>query len=359
LESATVVELGKSELIDRRRIDKGVVNMLKVNMGLRGEEKLLVVTDSPTIEEWRTKSSEKLTDAVRRSVLAKMVSEIAAEKFPESSVEFFAYPSVGKHGTYPGIEVEKRMKVANVVVAITTYSLTHTDAREHATRAGARLASMPMFLPEMFYPGGPMAADYKKIANETKKIADLITQANEANVKSRAGTDFTFSLKGRNGMSDAGIFTEKGAWGNLPSGEAYCAPMEGTGNGKVVVQKGWYPDLKENMIITFKNGKVIEIDGGEEVGNRFRELVSFGKEEEPYLSRRNLAELGVGTNPNAKRPDNVLEAEKIRGTVHVAIGDNSHMGGAVKTDIHEDFIIPLATLTLDNKLVMRNGKLII
>ena len=346
-------------MIERRKIEKGVVRMLKVNMELKGEEKLLVVTDSPTIEEWTTKNSEKLTDAVRRAVLAKMVSEIAAQKFPETSVEFFAYPSVGKHGTYPGMEAEERMKAANVVVAITTCSLSHTDAREHATQAGARVASMPMFLPEMFYRGGPMATDYEKIAIETKKIADVISQTNEANIKSKAGTDFTFSLKGRKGMSDAGIFTEKGTWGNLPSGEAYCAPVEGTANGKVVVQKGWYPDLRENMVITFKNGKVVEVDGGGEVGKRFRELLAFGKEEQPYLSRRNYAELGIGTNPNAKRPDNVLEAEKIRGTVHVAIGDNSHMGGAVRTDIHEDFVIPSATLTFDNRVVMRNGKLLI
>jgi aminopeptidase len=346
-------------LIDKKRIEKGAVNMLKVNMGLKAGERLLVVTDTPTINEWKTLNSEKLTDAVRRSVLAKVVSEIAAQAFSESSVEFFAYPSVGKHGTYPGTGVEERMKAANVVVAMTTYSLTHTDAREHATQAGARVASMPKFLQEMFYFGGPMAADYRKIARETAKIADLITQANEATIKSRAGTDFTFSLKGRNGMSDSGIFTEKGAWGNLPSGEAYCAPVEGTGNGRVVVQKGWYADLKENMIMTFKNGKVTSIDGGGKVGDNFRELLLFGKQEEPYLSRRNHAELGVGTNPNAKRPDNVLEAEKIRGTVHVAIGDNSHMGGAVKSDSHEDFIIPLATLSLDNRVVMRSGKLVI
>jgi leucyl aminopeptidase (aminopeptidase T) len=353
------MSLGGDDLIDKRKIEKGTVNMLKINLGLKAREKLLVVTDAPTIEEWKSHSSEKLADAVRRSVLAREVSEIAAQAFPQSSVEFFAYPSIGKHGTYPGNEVEERMKAADVVVAMTTYSLTHTDAREHATQAGARLASMPMFLAEMFYPGGAMAADYRKIAGETKRIADLITQANEATIKSRAGTDFTFSVEGRKGMSDSGIFTEKGAWGNLPSGEAYCAPLEGTGNGKVVVQKGWYPDLKENMIISFKDGKVTSIEGGGQVGDRFRELLAFGKEEEPYLSRRNHAELGVGTNPNAKRPDNVLEAEKIRGTVHVAIGDNSHMGGSVKADLHQDFIIPLPTFSLDNQVVMRNGRLVI
>jgi len=346
-------------LIDGRKIEKGVVNMLKMNMGLKAREKLLVVTDTRTIDEWKTQNSEKLADAVRRSVLAKMVSEIAIQAFPESSVDFLAYSSVGKNGTYPGTEVEERMKTANVVVAITTYSLTHTDAREHATQAGARVASMPRFLPEMFYPGGPMAADYRKIAHETTNMAGLITLANEATIKSRAGTDLTFSLKGRNGMSDSGIFTEKGTWGNLPSGEAYCSPVEGTTNGRVVVQKGWCPELKENMIMTFRKGKVTSIDGGGQVGNRLRELLSFGKEEEPYLSRRNHAELGVGTNPNAKRPDITLEAEKIRGTVHIGIGDNSHMGGAVKADVHEDFIVPLATLSLDNRIVMRRGRLVI
>jgi leucyl aminopeptidase (aminopeptidase T) len=35
------------------------------------------------------------------------------------------------------------------------------------------------------------------------------------------------------------------------------------------------------------------------------------------------------------------------------------MGGAVKADSHEDFIIPLATLSLDNRAVMRSGKLVI
>jgi leucyl aminopeptidase (aminopeptidase T) len=346
-------------MIEKDKIADGVVNMLKVNMGLKKGEKLLVVTDIPTAEEWKTKESAKLTEALDRALLAKAVSEIALEKFPDCKVEFFVYPSVGKHGTYPGKEVEEKMKAADVVIAITTYSLTHTDARVNACKAGARIASMPMFLAEMFYPGGPMAADYREIEKETKKIADLITKANEARVTSPGGTNITFSLKGRKGGVDAGIFTEKGAWGNLPSGEAYCAPVEGTANGKVVVEPNWFPDLKEKMTLVFKDGYVTEIIGGGKVGDEYRSLLDFTKKEEPYISRRNLAELGVGTNPNAKRPDNVLESEKIKGTVHLAIGDNSHMGGKVTSDLHQDFIIPKATLIFDEKTIMKNGKLVV
>ena len=346
-------------MIEKEKLVNGVVNMLKVNMGLKKGEKVVVVTDFPTAEEWKTKDSAKLTEAVERSLLAKAVSEIAQGKFPDCKVEFFAYPSIGKHGTYPGKEVEEKMKAANVAIAITTYSLTHTDARENACKAGARVASMPMFVADMLYPGGPMAADYSEIDKETRKIAKLITKANEAKVSSPGGTNVTFSLKGRKGMVDAGIFVEKGAWGNLPSGEAYCAPVEGTAEGKLVVEPNWYPELKENMTLIFKNGYVTDIIGGGKIGDEYKGLLDFKKKEDPYISRRNLAELGVGTNPNAKRPDNILESEKIKGTVHVAIGDNSHMGGKVSSDLHQDFIIPKPTLMLDGKVVMKDGKLLV
>jgi len=346
-------------VIEKEKIVNGVINMLKVNMGLKKGEKVVVVTDFPTAEEWKTKNSVKLAEAVERSLLAKTVSEITKEKFPECKVEFFAYPSIGKHGTYPGKEVEEKMKAANVAIGITTYSLTHTDARVNACKSGARVASMPMFVAEMFYPGGPMAADYREIDKETKKIAALITKANEAKVTSPGGTNITFSLKGRKGMVDAGIFVDEGAWGNLPSGEAYCAPVEGTAEGKLVVEPNWYPDLKEKMTLIFKKGYVTEIIGGGKIGDEYRGLLVFDKDEDPYVSRRNLAELGIGTNPNAKRPDNILESEKIKGTVHLAIGDNSHMGGKVSSDLHQDFIIPRPILMLDGKAVMKEGKLLV
>jgi len=344
-------------MIDKKKIMKGVVNMLNVNMALKDGEKLLVVTDVPTLDEWKNQGICKVEEITRRAILAKTVTEIAAEEFHGSSVEFVAYASLSMDGVNVGREMEESMKGANVVLAITTYSLSHTDARENANKAGTRIASMPLFLPEMFYAKGPMSADYRKIKKESRKIADLITESNEARIKSRAGTDLSLSLQGRKGQMDVGILTEKGTWGNLPAGEAYCTPLEGTTEGKAVVPKGWFTDLDESMVLTFKHGEVASIEGGGKVGEKFSKLLSLGNSNEPYRSRRNVAELGIGTNPYAKRPDNVLEAEKIRGTVHVAIGDNFHMGGAVKADMHEDFVIPSPTLMLDNKLVMKNGKM--
>jgi len=346
-------------MIDKEKIKQGVVNMFQVNMGLKAGEKVLVVTDVPTMDDWRKKTSEQLTDIVQRTVLAKTVSEIASENFPENPVEFYLYPLVGRHAAEPPFDAAEKFKTADVLIAITSYSLTHTNARENATKAGVRVATMPGFLADMFNPEGPMTADYTKIGEETKKFAKLITNAKECAIKTISGTDIKFSLRARIGIVDDGIFTEKGAFGNLPSGEAFVPPLEGTAKGRVVVEKGWYPGLTENMTLTFKKGEVIEIEDGGKIGDEFLELLKPRVKEEPYKSRRNLAELGIGTNPNAKRPDNVLEAEKIRGTVHLAVGDNSHMGGRVAADLHQDFVIPNPYLYINGKLVIKNGRVIL
>lgn len=338
---------------DIERITPGVQMMLEVNMGWRPGERLLVVTDVPRPENWADLPLVALTDMLERTVLARQVAEVARRMRPDGLVDFVIYPATGSHGAEPPAELAARLLQADVVIALTTFSLSHTDAREAATHAGVRLASMPGFLAEMFYPDGPMAVDYRQVAAEAEAIARQLTDADEARVRSPAGTDIHFRLTGRVGMADTGLYTSRGEWGNLPAGEAYIAPLEGTAEGVLVVQAGWYPGLREDMRLVFRAGQVVEVVGGGVVGEELRAFLHLGDDSPLYVARRNLAELGVGTNPNARRPDNILEAEKIRGTVHLAIGDNAHMGGVVAADFHEDFVVPRAELILDGRTVLR------
>jgi len=75
----------------------------------------------------------------------------------------------------------------------------------------------------------------------------------------------------------------------------------------------------------------------------------------------NIAELGIGTNKGASRPDNILESEKISGTIHIALGDNSSFGGRVRTPFHQDFIFFKPTVILvykkGRKILLKNGQL--
>ena len=342
----------------KENIRKAVVNMFKTNMGLKPGETVLVVTDYPEKQHWGTYDLSLLEDIVNRSMLARTVYDIAKEEFKKNQVDFLVYPLTGRHGAEPPSYVGEEMSKYNVVIAITSYSLSHTNAREKATSSGARLASMPGFTADMFLPDGPMAADYSWVSSFSRKIAEYLQGSKRIRVVTDYGTDIEFSVEGRKFDVDDGIYDKPGSWGNLPAGEVYIAPVEGSANGRIVVLKGWYPRLEEDMTLYVENGLVVRIEGGGRVGDYFRETLGLEPrvEDEVHLARRNIAEFGIGTNPKAKRPDNVLEAEKILGTIHIAIGDNSHFGGKVEADLHEDFIIPEPTVYVDGKQFMEKGK---
>jgi leucyl aminopeptidase (aminopeptidase T) len=338
-------------------IADGVEDMLRVNMGLKPGERLLVVTDVPRTGDWQSESQAVLESMLERAVLARLVADVAARRFPECSVAFLPFPAVGQHGAELDPATAACMREADVLLGLTTYSLSHTNARQGATGAGVRVASMPGFEAQMLEPGGPMAADYRQIAADCRILADLLTAAEEVVIRSPHGTHLSFSLLGRPGQVDDGLYgTAPGLWGNLPAGETYAIPVEASGEGQLVVPAGWYPDLREEVTFRFEGGQVVEIRGGGAVGDRFRQLLDPDSHDPILQARRNLAELGVGTNPNARRPDNVLEAEKIKGTVHLGVGDNIHMGGQVESDSHEDLLQPQPDLILDGRPVIVKGE---
>lgn len=342
---------------NKETITQGVVDMLRVNMNFKRGDKLLVISDVPQLNEWQQAGQRELTEALERVVLARMVCEIAQDQFPETAVQFLPFPSTGGHGTEPDAATAEQMRQADVLLCLTTYSLSHTDARQNATKAGVCVASMPGFTHEMLAPGGPMAVDYNLVAANCRRFADLLSAASEVIVRAPHGTDLRFSIKDRPGQIDDGLYGHSPeAWGNLPAGEAYTTPREGTGEGTLVAPAGWYPDLEEDMVFTLKAGSVVKLEGGGKVGDHFRQMLKLGSDNPLYVARRNLAELGIGTNPNARRADNVLEAEKILGTVHIAIGDNIHMGGLVESDLHEDFVQPDVDLILDGVPVILKGE---
>jgi leucyl aminopeptidase (aminopeptidase T) len=324
-------------------------HILAVNMALKADESALIVTDTPRIEDWQGPILG-LKDLVQRAVLTRELYELVVPEFPACQIDFLAYPTTGQNGTEPPEAIAKKFIGYDVLLLMTTFSITHTDARVQACKNGSRVASMPGIEESMLFPGGPVLANAEQILRETTEWAEKINVCKQVRVMTSQGTDLSFSIEGRAGGSDHGLFHKPGLWGNLPAGEAYTSPVEGTANGRLVAPAGWYPGLRENLTLIFENGYVTSATGGGEVGDQFRSLFHFGEDE--YLHRRNCAELGIGTNPNAKNAENVLEAEKIRGTIHIAVGDSAHMMGKTVSDLHEDFVIPSPELYFDGKKVM-------
>jgi leucyl aminopeptidase (aminopeptidase T) len=74
---------------------------------------------------------------------------------------------------------------------------------------------------------------------------------------------------------------------------------------------------------------------------------------------RNLAELGVGTNERATLTGNILEDEKMLGTVHVAFGASAGIGGTVAVPVHLDCLIADATLDVGGTRVLDGGRFVL
>ncbi|MEA2212178.1 MAG: hypothetical protein QOF83_2126, partial [Solirubrobacteraceae bacterium] len=101
--------------------------------------------------------------------------------------------------------------------------------------------------------------------------------------------------------------------------------------------------------LTVENGRIVAAENG--LGPEYLELLQAHGE-----LGTNLAELGIGTNDRAQLTGNVLEDEKILGTVHVAFGASAGIGGTVSVPIHLDVVVLEATLTIADTVVLDAGR---
>jgi len=351
-----------------------IERLYRVNMNLKESESLLLITDDT------------------KSYLIDLLEEFyEVGRSISKQVKKICYPSLGQHGKEPPEEVwlntfgevaidelkkrglfdrilnkenyseeevlsilkEHAKDVPQVVVAFPYYSTTHTFYRKVLTKYfGVRYASMPLFEPEMFY--GPMDVDWNEVGKISTEVADILTEGEWVEIKAD-GTQLEFSIKGRYGIADTGLFHNPGDYGNLPAGESFIAPLEDSAYGKMTILYGPDRQFDSPLTFKFKDGAVEEVEG-------FDQYVEYlEKVFKEHERARIIAELGVGTNPKAKRADNILECEKIMGTVHIAIGDNHTFGGINKVPFHTDYVIFEPTVMIGGKgwqkLLLQKGRL--
>lgn len=244
------------------------------------------------------------------------------------------------HGQEPPAAVAAALKEADSAVLLTSMSLSHTHARKEASsRYGTRIASLPGATQDMLERAIPI--DYALLKRNAVRLASVLTKAKSVEVYTKRGTELVMSIRGRKAFADNGLYTRKGAFGNLPAGEVCIGPCEGTANGRLVVD-GSMPltgRLKHPIEIIIKNGYAQNIP----VPEMAPLVKSLGK------CSLNVAELGVGLNPKAKLTGIVLEDEKVIGTAHVALGDNRSFGGKVSCRSHLDFVFFNPTILADGE----------
>ena len=254
------------------------------------------------------------------------------------------------HGAEPPRVVAEAMAAADVLMAPTVQSLSHTAARKRATDAGARCATLPGVTEDML--ARVMSADMEGLRRKGHVVAEALDLASEARVTDDNGTDLRLDLSGRPAIPDAGDLTEPGAFGNLPCGEAFISPADGEGTLVIDGSLAGIGLVDHPVELVVEGGHLTSARGGE--GMAFMELLTMHGED-----GTNIAELGIGTNEKAILTGEILEDEKIQGTCHIAFGASAGIGGTVQVPVHLDCIVMKPTVELDGEAIVRDGELLI
>lgn len=311
-------------------LDKAVRTVVHECMGVRPNEEVLVICNPATRE---------LGDALRNEAEAIGAQAVLAVMTERSS-----------HAGEPPATVAEAMVAADVLLAPTVQSLSHTAARKRATESGTRTATLPGATVEML--SRVMSDDMEKLRHRGHRVAELLDRGTEARLTCDHGSNLKLGLQGRVAIPDAGELTETGAFGNLPCGEGFIAPATAEG---VLVVDGSIAGVglvDEPVRLTIKDGHLVDATG--EAGAKLMELLTVHGPD-----GTNVAELGIGTNEKAILTGNILEDEKILGTAHIAFGASAAIGGNVQVPVHLDVVSMRPEVTIDGTPVVLEGRLLV
>jgi leucyl aminopeptidase (aminopeptidase T) len=306
-----------------------VANVIRRCLDVKPGENVLVITDA---------KKRALGEALRDEAAAAGADAVLAVMDERAT-----------DGTEPPPPIAAALAACDVFIAPTSRSLSHTTARKRASEAGARGATMPGVTEEML--ARVMAVDFDTMAARSRAVAALLSTGASARITCPLGTDLTLDLTGREGLPDDGSLSERGAFGNLPAGEGFISPVGGEGTA-VVASLAPLGLTVERATLTLRGGHLVAAEGGL-APEYLSRLTAHGE------MGTNLAELGVGTNDRAILTGNVLEDEKILGTVHIAFGASAGIGGNVSVPIHLDSVVLDATLEVDGVQVLDAGAFVL
>ena len=318
-------------------MQNGARRLVEINAGMRSTEKALIVTDTEHIEI--------------ATAMAYAVKSIGAE-FTVAIME-----PRRTHGEDPTDAVKAAMKQVDVVFAPTKYSLSHSVAREEANALGVRFISMPDYNGQMLC-GGAIEADFLEIyENRVIKLQNILTEANEIHITTKAGTDMWLRADGRVGNEVSGVCRKPGSWGSPPNIEVNVSPIEDKSYGVVHVD-GSIPCeeiglLSEEVILTFENGRIGDF-GPTKTGEVFKQVLNGDSEPNNLV----LAEFGIGLNDKARICGSMLEDEGAYTTVHFGIGHNADQGGQNVATKHIDCVFRNATVVIDKVTVIEDGRIV-
>jgi leucyl aminopeptidase (aminopeptidase T) len=206
-----------------------------------------------------------------------------------------------------------------------------------------------------------MAADYEEIYRVTRQIYEIVRQAHTISVTTSLGTELvaTFSPTLKWVPCD-GRYWDQGRWGNLPEGETFTCPQ--TVDGLIAAEEmgDWFTEkyglLSPPVRLVVKDGRLVSVETpDDQLSADIREYMA----QHPNSNR--TGEFAIGTNVGLSRiVGNFLQDEKFPG-VHIAFGNpyGFETGADWDCPSHVDVLASHATVVVDGRAIMENGRFLV
>ncbi len=249
--------------------------------------------------------------------------------------------------------VQKGLEEADCLIGMTgvsggpTYS---AAVKKRYLQKRLRGISMVYRNEHVYLRGGAMA-DYDLLLEDGKKLAELWAAGNIMRITTPSGTDLSAPIASNDVIVECGFATEPGQEAAFSDGEVSSRPLEGTAEGVIVVD-GPICHIgmpREPIRLTVEKGRVIQVEGISSQAHELRHIIHN------IENADNVAEFGIGLNPNSQRNGDFEEEKKARGLVHIAIGDNIFYGGQTHSAVHMDMVLYEPTVWLDEHLLVKEG----
>ena len=259
------------------------------------------------------------------------------------------YPAIPPYREPPRT-VLHAMRSSEVIVACSTTPIA-SGIIEEALKAETRILSMFRISIDALCRTVPI--DYRTLAREMKKIKKILDASNVVEIFSPKGTHLYVPMANRPTRIALGSVRKKGKIAFIPAGVIGVAPQEGAAEGRAVVDGTILGFGRCVKPVTFEieKGKVVKMRGG---GNWKGLSELLGRDENASW----LCEIGLGVNPKARLVGGP-EDERVRGSVHFGLGENRYFGGTLASASHLDGTMLRATLKVDGKELVRDGRLLI
>lgn len=267
---------------------------------------------------------------------------------------YVKYPEPENHGAEPPGYVADILQTADVGIAPTRKSISHTQARLQACHRGTRVATLPGITKDIW--NTSLVADPDEVKQVTETVLNLLNGVEHVTVETPRGTDLELTVDARYTIADTGDITTPGDLGNLPPGEVGVGVLDA--DGTLVVDDFYLtpnqPAAPPGTEITIENREAVALEHPEKQVSPLKHVFNT------IPGATNVAEFGVGTNPAATVINNILQDEKVLGTVHVAFGDSSaylpdDVAASIRSEIHWDIVLEDPTVYFEDEKVLDRG----